>query len=251
MNIKTKVLVCDENTNEGIKLANTLRAYGFYTYTRRKDGNVVFNSIISDKPDVVIMDSHMINMDALSLIKRLKKTEMKSPTFIVTSMFENPSMEKKLMENGVSYFLLKPFDCEGLCEIISDIIQDNESYGCERLESIVTEIIHKIGVPTKIKGFDYLRTAILASYENNMLLKNVTTRLYPGIAKKFNTTEIRVERDIRHAITSAWSKGNPQALNEIFGYTLQLGEKRPTNSEFISLITENLLIRYKYSGMTM
>jgi len=251
MNNKIKVLICDDSAEDGIKTANALRTYGFYTYTRPKDGKLIFDAIIKEKPDVIVMDMNIINIDSLSLVRRIKRKNLNSPLFIITSSYENSFMEKKLLENGASYFLLKPFDCEGLCEIINDLVQDNELCRYETLESIVTEIIHKVGIPTKIKGFRYLRTAILSSYENNLLLKNVTTQLYPDIARQYNTTGICVERDIRHAITSAWEKGNPLALNEFFEYPLEVGKKRPTNSEFISLITENLLIKYRYSYIGM
>lgn len=250
MNNNIKVLICNDIADDGIQVANKLRTYGFYAYTRHKDGNIILDSIAVDNPDVVVMDFNIPYIDSLSIIRRVKRTALNSPIFIVTSQYENPYAEKRLIDSGASYFLLKPFDCEGLCEIINDIIQDNEC--CyETLETVVTEIIHRIGIPTKIKGFSYLRSAVIASYNSSMLLNNVTTMLYPKIADIYNTTGICVERNIRNAIDSAWKNGTPSILSEITGYSCKAGKKRPTNSELISLITESLLVKYKYSLMEM
>ncbi|MGN0676832.1 MAG: sporulation initiation factor Spo0A C-terminal domain-containing protein [Ruminococcus sp.] len=251
MNNNIKVLICNDIADDGIQVANKLRTYGFYAYTRHKDGKVILESIASDNPDVVVMDFNIPHIDSLSLIRRVKRTGLNSPVFIVTSQYENPYAEKRLIDSGASYFLLKPFDCEGLCEIINGIIQDNEYCNCETLETVVTEIIHRIGIPTKIKGFSYLRSAVIASYNNSILLNNVTTMLYPKIAGIYNTTGICVERNIRNAIDSAWKNGNPATLNEMLGYNFKSDKKRPTNSELISLITESLLVKYKYSLMEM
>lgn len=245
MNNNIKVLICNDIADDGIRVANKLRTYGFYAYTRHKDGNVILDSIAIDNPDVVVMDSNIPYIDSLSLIRRVKRTALNSPFFIVTSQYKNPYAEKMLIDSGASYFLLKPFDCEGLCEIINSIIQDNECCN-ETIESVVTETIHRIGIPTKIKGFSYLRSAVVESYNDSVLLNNVTTKLYPKIAHIYNTSGICVERNIRNAIDSAWKNGTPSVLNEITGYRYKSGKKRPTNSELISLITENLLVKYKY-----
>lgn len=244
-----KIMVANELPGDGIIVAEQLRNYGFYAYTRPRDGRIILKSITSEKPDVVIMDLNIPHIDSLSIIRRIRNIGLSTPLFIITSMYENPAVEKKLLESGASYFLLKPVDFMGLCEIVDDIVQDNERHTRETLESAVTEIIHKIGVSTRIKGFHYLRTAIISSYENKMFLKNITTKLYPEIAVQYNTTQSRVERDIRHALTSAWKNGNPEALNQILGRALEVNGKRPTNSEFISLVTESLIMRYKYSSI--
>jgi len=244
-----KILVANDFPNDGMNVAQRLREYGFHAYSKPKDGNVILKSIAMETPDVVIMDINIPQVDSLSIIRRVRKTALNAPLFIITSSYENAAIEKRLLDNGASYFLLKPFDYIGLCDIINDIVQDNEQYITETLESVVTEIIHKVGVSTKIKGFHYLRTAIMSSYENKMFLKNITTKLYPEIASKYNTTKSRVERDIRHALTSAWKKGNPTALNQLLGHALEITDKRPTNSEFISLVTESLIMKYKYSPL--
>lgn len=251
MNNNTKVLIGDDSAGYGVKVANKLRNYGFYTYTRRKDGNVLLDAIVKDMPDVVVIDMDTINIDALSLIRRVKRTDFKSPSFIVTSSYENSFVQKQIMDSGASYFLLKPFDCEGLCEIINDIIQNNEQQSCDTIESIVTEIIYKIGIPAKLKGFGYLRTAIIASFEHPGFLTSVTTQLYPFIANQYNTTSSRVERNIRHAIDHAWSKGKPEILGSLLGYSFEVCIEKPTNAEFIALITHNIIMKYKCSPITM
>lgn len=149
------------------------------------------------------------------------------------------------MDNGASRFLLKPYDADDLCSAINSAIGDRADSLSDDMEVVVTDIIHQLGVPAHIKGYHYLRTAILHSIEDKKLLDSVTKLLYPTVASIYDTTSSRVERAIRHAIEIAWDRGNVDTLNSFFGYTVDTGKGKPTNSEFIALITDKLRLRYK------
>ena len=159
------------------------------------------------------------------------------------------------MENGAAYFMLRPFEVKILGERILALTSKDSSTGDEinfhknvkatSLEVVVTDIIHQIGVPAHIKGYHYLREAIIQSVNDSSKLESVTKVLYPCVAKKFQTTPSRVERAIRHAIEIAWDRGNLDTLNSFFGYTVNTGKGKPTNSEFVALITDKIRLKYK------
>ncbi|MGN1481918.1 sporulation transcription factor Spo0A [Porcipelethomonas sp.] len=246
---KIKVLIGDDSVEYGITCASTLRSMGMYAVTRPKDGGVLFETIKNDSPDVVIVDAILPHMDAIELIKKVQALGGKKPEFIVTSSYDNPFIERQVMQNGAAYFMLKPFDVNALGDRILSLIhgtgtESKEDNG-QDMEVIVTEVIHQLGVPAHIKGYHYLREAILASLEDKELLESVTKMLYPTVAKKFDTTSSRVERAIRHAIEIAWDRGNLDTLNSFFGYTVNTCKGKPTNSEFIALITDKLRLQYK------
>ncbi|MGN0621861.1 MAG: sporulation transcription factor Spo0A [Porcipelethomonas sp.] len=246
---KIKVLIGDDSVEYGIACASTLRGMGMYAVTRPKDGNVLFETIKNDSPDVVVVDAIIPHIDAIELIKKVQALGGKKPEFIVTSSYDNPFIERQVMQNGAAYFMLKPFDMNSLGERIISLMMhgspgDSENGG-QDMEVVVTEVIHQLGVPAHIKGYHYLREAILASLDNGDLLESVTKMLYPTVAKKFDTTSSRVERAIRHAIEIAWDRGNLDTLNSFFGYTVNTCKGKPTNSEFIALITDKLRLQYK------
>ena len=182
MNSNIKVLIGDDTAENGVNIASQLRKYGFYAYTRKKDGNIILDSIENDVPDVVVVDLTLPNIDAISLMRRTKKLNSKSPQFIITAPFENPFIEKQAMENGASYFLLKPFSAENLCNIIKSVLNSESQQETEDLEIVVTNIIHQIGIPAHIKGYHYLRTAILSAVEDRKMLESITKKLYPTVA---------------------------------------------------------------------
>ncbi len=247
MNDKIKVLIGDDTVDYGITTASTLRNHGLYAITRRKDGAVLLNTITDEKPDVVVIDSVMPHMDAIELMKRVKANTDYSPAFIVTSVYDNPFVERQIMELGASYFMLKPIEPAVLAERIIALTgpRHTQTEQQKDLEIIVTDIIHQLGVPAHIKGYHYLRAAILASIETPTLLESVTKLLYPTVAQKFDTTSSRVERAIRHAIEIAWDRGDLDTLNSFFGYTVNTCKGKPTNSEFIALITDKLRLQQK------
>lgn len=255
MTNKIKILIGDDSAQYGVSCASSLRNSGFFVITRQKDGLVIYDAIKNELPDVVITDAVMPGMDAIELIKKTNERLSKKPMFIVTSAYENSFIETQVMHAGAKYFMLKPFDVKVLAQRIksmldidTDINSDSAaSKGIPNLEIIVTDIIHQIGVPAHIKGYHYLREAIILSVGDKQMLESVTKLLYPAVAKKFSTTPSRVERAIRHAIEIAWDRGDIDTLNSFFGYTVNTGKGKPTNSEFIALITDKICLKYKAS----
>jgi len=245
MNNKIKVLIGDDSAESGVSIANKLRERGLYAYTRRKDCNVLFESIRSDSPDIAVLDISAQNGDAVSIMKRVRDSGIKAPAFIITSSYDNEFIERQVMDNGASYYLLKPYDADDLCSVIKSAMQEKISHISDDMEIVVTDIIHQLGVPAHIKGYHYLRTAILYSIENKTLLDSITKMLYPTVAGIYETTSSRVERAIRHAIEIAWDRGNIDTLNSFFGYTVDTSKGKPTNSEFIALVTDKLRLQYK------
>lgn len=251
-NEKTKVLIGDDSVEYGISCANELRSMGLYVVTRRRDGKALLESIRNDRPDVVVMDAIMPGMDAIEVLEQAKNLEHK-PVFIVTSAYENVFIERQVMEHGASYFMLKPFEIVTLGNRIMGLVAKRQNgMGLPGqdgdLEVVVTEMIHQLGVPAHIKGYHYLRAAILASIDDQSLLESVTKMLYPTVAKMFNTTSSRVERAIRHAIEIAWDRGDLDTINSFFGYTVNNCKGKPTNSEFIALLTDKLRLQYGRTG---
>lgn len=257
MTNKIKILIGDDSAQYGISTASALREMGFFVITRQKDGMVIFDAIKNEQPDVVITDAVMPSMDAIELIKRCESGNMKKPLFVVTSAYENAFIEGQVMAAGAAYFMLKPFDVKILGERVKAMLDIDTDLGkggefaakksCPNLEIIVTDIIHQIGVPAHIKGYHYLREAIMLSVNDKEMLESVTKLLYPAVAKKFSTTSSRVERAIRHAIEIAWDRGDINILNSFFGFTVNTGKGKPTNSEFIALITDKICLKYKTS----
>ncbi len=240
-----KVLIGDDTAEYGVSIAAKLRDYGIFAYTRRKDGAVIYESIKNDAPDVAVTDLTLPKLDSIAMIKKLHELTGVKTEFIVTSAIKNNFIERQVIESGASYFIVKPFDAENLCSIIKSLVRRNVTDECTDLEIIVTDIIHRLGVPAHIKGYHYLRTAILQSINDRQLMECVTKKLYPSVAEKYNTTSSRVERAIRHAIEIAWERGNTDVLNSFFGCTIDVYKGKPTNSEFIALVTDKLRLQYK------
>ena len=200
----------------------------------------------------------MQNQDILGVLDEIKKTDAKErPMIMAMSSFDNPRLEKETLNAGASYYFLKPFDINAMAEriirlsgwrneISPVVVKDNVVTDPE-LELMVTEIIHQIGVPAHIKGYHYLREAIILSVKNSEIINSVTKLLYPTVAKNHGTTSSRVERAIRHAIEVAWDRGDIDVLNSYFGYTIQNDRGKPTNSEFIAMISDKLRLRLKIS----
>jgi len=214
-------------------------------YTRRNNGRAILDSILNDKPDVVFADLTMPDTDALLLIKQVRESLVNVPAFIVVSEIDNSFIERQVLENGAAYFLAKPFDIESLPSIVKSVCRKTVQPSCTDTEILVTEVIQKLGVPAHIKGYHYLRTAILSAVENARLMECVTKQLYPSVAQKYDTTSSRVERAIRHAIEIAWDRGNAEMKNDFFGYTADSYSGRPTNSKFIALVTDRIRLRLK------
>ncbi|MBE6862271.1 MAG: sporulation transcription factor Spo0A [Ruminococcus sp.] len=244
-NEKIKVLVGDDTADYGVKIASKLREAGLFAYTRRCNGNTILESIKNDIPDVVVVDLTLPELDAIALMKKVSEFTDKKPEFIITSEIKNSFIERQAIEGGASYFIVKPFDADNLSSVIKSLVRRNISEESGDMEIVVTNIIHRLGVPAHVKGYYYLRTAILKAVDDIQLIDSVTKRLYPLVAEAYETTASRVERAIRHAIDIAWSRGNSEMLNMFFGCSVDTYRGKPTNSEFIALVTDKLRLRYK------
>lgn len=250
-----KILLADDNSEFYKKCALSLRERRMEVYTCEKDGKVLMESIEQINPDIVIADVFMPNADILTVMERSFAKLTSRPAFFAISGFDNPRLEKEVMSSGASYYFIKPFDTRMIVERVlqisgkrgNDYIYKNRSRltSDKDLELMVTEIIHKIGIPAHIKGYNYLREAIILSVKHSEMINSVTKLLYPTIAKTFNTTPSRVERAIRHAIEVSWDRGDMDVLDSYFGYTVQNQKGKPTNSEFIAMIADNLRLNMK------
>ena len=217
-----------------------------------KDGEELCTRILREEPDVVLMESFMTRLDAIGVMRSIKRQNCKQPLFIVYSSFHSAVLEREIMGGGAAYFVLKPYDVSQLCESITAMIKKNDrllripvSVDIFGIELRVTEILHEIGVPAHIKGYHYLRDSIIMSVEHPEIINAVTKQLYPSVAKKYDTTSSRVERAIRHAIEVAWDRGDIDVLNSYFGYTIHNDRGKPTNSEFIAMIADKLRLQIK------
>ena len=263
MDQRTKVLIADENNDFRHAIRENLIRAGIDVVDETDSGFDVLTKIKRSTPDVVIIDVWLPSLDAVQVIKKSKtlfQNPANIPDFIVISYCSNPNIFAEAIEAGAAYCMGKPFEYATLIERIARIYKNRQSayknqimngiqYAQEPsdLESQVTEIIHRIGVPAHIKGYQYLRTAIMMTIEDNDLINAVTKVLYPAVAKKYQTTSSRVERAIRHAIEVAWDRGDIDTLNAFFGYTIQNERGKPTNSEFIAMIADNMRLKNKIS----
>ena len=232
---------------------------------KAENGVEALELIKEKKPDVVLLDLIMPKLDGLGVMERIRKDSeyKKAPSFIVITAIGQEGVTENAFELGASYYIMKPFDNNIVLSRIKQIKgethsklidtnrapqanYENKSMYLERnLESDVTNIIHEIGVPAHIKGYQYLRDAIMMSVNDSEMLNSITKLLYPSIAKIHKTTPSRVERAIRHAIEVAWSRGKMDTIDELFGYTVNNGKGKPTNSEFVALIADKIRLEYK------
>ncbi|MGI6071005.1 MAG: sporulation transcription factor Spo0A [Blautia sp.] len=227
------------------------------------NGEEICNIIKEKEPDVVLLDIIMPKVDGLSVMEKVGHDHelKKQPSFIIVSAVGQERITENAFQLGAEYYVLKPFDNHFLLNRIKHIHrtgekrakevrkqnlqEEKEKYMAQNLESDVTNIIHEIGVPAHIKGYQYLRDAIILAVNDVEMLNSITKILYPTIAKRHQTTPSRVERAIRHAIEVAWSRGKMDTIDELFGYTVSTGKGKPTNSEFIALIADKIRLEYK------
>ena len=259
MEKEVSILVVDDN-EEFRSLCNTeLRERGFTVLPGARDGIEALSIIKTRQPDVVLLEIILPRLDGLGVLKEIGKINLeKPPIVIILSCIGSERITQEALGYGASYYVLKPFEFDTLAERIGQFIPDaikrsqkHESWfsntinSDKSLESIVTDIIHDVGVPAHIKGYQYLRDAIMMSVDDSDIINSVTKVLYPEVAKHFNTTATRVERAIRHAIEVAWDRGDLETLNKLFGYTIHNNKGKPTNSEFIAMISDKLRLDLK------
>lgn len=247
-----KILLSGEGSEFGKNCAGTLRTYGYDVHLVPKDGKVILNKLESIEYDVLVMDAFMSGTDALGVISEIEKKN-KKPVIMVMSGSDNPVFEQEILSAGADYYFLKPFDIAMLAQRIGqfagkEAVKTGEIVRNDTdLQMTVSEIMHQIGVPAHIKGYQYLREAIVLSINDREMMGSVTKVLYPTVAKTYSTTSSRVERAIRHAIEVAWDRGDVDVLSSYFGYTIQNSRGKPTNSEFIAMISDKLRLRMKIS----
>ena len=260
---KLNVAIADDNEKMLQVLGNIVRSDSeLQVIGTAKDGKEAYQMIKKKEPDVVLLDIIMPELDGLTVMEKIRsdKTIKKHPAFIMITAIGQEKITENAFALGADYYIMKPFDSDVLLNRIkkvksreqenSDVRKINpyerrEDIEERNLESDVTNIIHEIGVPAHIKGYQYLREAIIMSVTDMEMLNSITKILYPGIAKKYQTTPSRVERAIRHAIEVAWSRGKMDTIDELFGYTIHNGKGKPTNSEFIALIADKIRLEYK------
>ena len=261
MEYTTKILIADENSSQRALIKDCFLRVGCRHIEEAVNGEDALAKIGRIHPDVVIIDIWMSKVDGLSVVRSAKALSYgndKPPVIIMTSPISNQNIFVQALQAGAELCLIKPINQSNLIEYVDSMLknrkQKTEAVQPEKssqpdnipdIEAQVTRIIHQIGVPAHIKGYQYLRTAILLTVKDSDVINSVTKVLYPSVAKKYQTTTSRVERAIRHAIEVAWDRGDVDTLNSYFGYTIQNNRGKPTNSEFIAMIADNLRLKYK------
>lgn len=272
---KINVLIADDNREFGDILCEYLSNQSdIEVVGLARDGFEAVDLILQNTPDIAILDIIMPHLDGLGVLEKIASSNMdKRPLFIVLSAVGQDKITQRALALGAEYYIVKPFDMDVLVNRIRQLkdstyvpsvstsmsssisVHKNETFTEKKpvhipntsrsLEVEVTNIMHEIGVPAHIKGYQYLRDAIMMVVKDLDVINSITKLLYPSIAKEYNTTPSRVERVIRHAIEVAWSRGQVEAIDALFGYTVNIGKGKPTNSEFIAMIADKLRLELK------
>ncbi len=245
MNEKFIAIVTEDSEKQMSICRQYFEDVGINTLRCHKDGRELINMIASQKPDFVIADAYMDNIDGIGVLEAVSMMpESEQPKVILMSEYHNLRLQREALDKGALDMIWKPLDYRAVANLLHSIIQNEPqkdfSALSNEMEISITRIMHQIGVPAHIKGYHYLRFAIMTAIENPSIINAVTKQLYPHVAKHFDTTPSRVERAIRHAIEVAWDRGNVDVLNSYFGYTIHNSRGKPTNSEFIAMISDKL-----------
>lgn len=259
--VYVKIMIAKRDKREIEQLKTIIKSVSTYELTDIcNNGADAVKSIVEKEPDVVIIDEVIPGKDILEITEEvIKHKNLKNVRFILCGSKTHKEyldfVYYKIADRLVLRILDLPYDERKVKEIIDDAMKSkrNENYqklvrtgeDGSMLESVITDIIHEIGVPAHIKGYQYLRSAILMAVNDMDILNSITKQLYPSIAEEYGTTASRVERAIRHAIEVAWGRGSMDTINELFGYTINAGKGKPTNSEFIALIADKIRLDYK------
>lgn len=240
---------------------------GLCVVGKAENGEDAYDMILNTQPDVVLLDVIMPKMDGISVIEKIKRNQTgkrwKEPAYILVTAAGSDRVAAEAFSAGISYYIMKPFHKELVLEKIRKACTehikisgyeemkrvkpyaDKSDYMEQHLENDITLMLHEVGIPAHIKGYQYLRDGIVIAVKEEDSQISVTKVLYPEIAKKHQTTPSRVERAIRHAIEVAWGRGKLETINNIFGYTINTGKGKPTNSEFIALVSDKIRLDYK------
>jgi len=251
---KINVLIVDDNREFCEILHNYLKENEEFSVVGVAHNGLEALKLIQEKePDVIVLDIIMPHLDGIGVLENLETMDLAvRPKVIILTTLGQEFMTKRTVELGADYYILKPFDLDVLGVRIKQLAKGSlkgvpNPVKTRNLDVEVTKIIHQMGVPAHIKGYQYLRDAIMFVIDDVSLLGAVTKELYPMIAEKYHTTPSRVERAIRHAIELAWDRGNVEMMNRFFGYTINVERGKPTNSEFIAMIADKLRIQAKTS----
>lgn len=274
MREKITVLIADDNQEFSTTLATYLKNQeDMVIVGRAKDGNEALDMISSLTPDIVLLDVIMPHLDGIGVLEQMNMIKLnKKPICIMLSAVGQDKVTRRAIELGAEYYVVKPFDIDLLITRIRELknykpasqnsnfisreinntnkqqyidISNNSVNKENNIEALVTNIIHEVGVPAHIKGYQYLREAIIMVINDIDVINQITKCLYPQIANKFHTTPSRVERAIRYAIEVAWGRGQQDIVENIFGYTISAAKGKPTNSEFIAMISDKLRLELK------
>lgn len=264
MENQINVLIADADVNYAEQISRNITAdFKINVCEIVSNGYQLIERVDILKPDVVIMDVVLPNIDGVGVLERLKSKRQEfenfvMPKVIVLSTFKHDKTAQDCINLGASYYMVKPVSIDNIRDTIKRLCDVGEtktnSIGIGKkyeiaekidVETMVTEMIHEIGIPAHIKGYQYLRHAIMLVIDNLDIINSITKTLYPTVAQDFHTTSSRVERAIRHAIEVAWDRGDTEVLNSIFGYTIATSKGKPTNSEFIAMIADKLRLHIK------
>ena len=248
MDHQRTVLLADANEEFRMMLEEAIEQAGeFDVAAVSGDGQEALRLVEEKRPDLLLMDVALPGLDGLGLLQALREQEGERPKVIVVAAFCGERVQADAEKLGVCYYLPKPCEPASLVERMHGIFEGPASpdLRVHALRNTVTNVIHEIGVPAHIKGYQYLREAIIITVNDMEVINAVTKVLYPAVAKRFGTTPSRVERAIRHAIEVAWNRGRMETLDDLFGYTINNGKGKPTNSEFIALIADKIRLQYK------
>ena len=253
MEQKIRVLLADSDSEFCARMAAALENAGDMELAGiAEDGAKALAAVGELRPELLIIDLVLPVMDGITVLSRLREQGQTGMATVVLSAFASPQAGAECTALGVDMFLRKPMDAEAVCERIrlwkAGKKEAEASGEALALEVRVTDVIHQIGVPAHIKGYQYLREAIMMAVEDMDAVSAITKVLYPSIAKKFHTTSSRVERAIRHAIEVAWDRGDIETLQSYFGYTVSGVKGKPTNSEFISMIADRLRLQMRFGA---
>ena len=240
---KIRFLMSDTGSQVTAMCVRALEEKNIAVTVCEKEGNRVLEAMLKQQPDVVLLDAFMPGLDAVTVKQRYEAKCQRKTVFLVTGAFQSEEVEQILLDNGFAFFLMKPFDENVLVSHVIKLAgraENRMGIPSNSDELTVTEILHQIGVPAHIKGYQFLRDAILLTMDEPEYINAVTKRLYPEIAKRNLTTASRLERAIRHAIEVAWDRGDVDTLNSYFGYTIHTMRGKPTNSEFIAMISDKM-----------
>ena len=269
MNEKITVLVADDNSDFTMTLSSYLeKEEQIQIVGIAKDGNEAYEKAIELKPDILLLDIIMPHLDGLGVLEKLGETNLeKSPLVIILSAVGQDKITQKAISLGAQYYIVKPFDINVLIKRMKELknyqptqfkggfitreikaqyidIAPDKKKNQENLEALVTNIIHEVGVPAHIKGYQYLREAIMMVIKDTDVINQITKQLYPEIADKYHTTPSRVERAIRHAIEVSWNRGDIELMEEVFGHSVDYDRAKPTNSEFIVTLSDKLRLEF-------